>query len=332
MIYIIILLLLVAYIFANCLYKRTNAYKNSYVTIKGYLQGVPKNLRIVAFGSTYAKYAFNNFEELRLNGFNFCLEAEALQSDFRLMKQYETHLAPGCIVVINLAACVTCCNEEEVVVLYANNYYKILPFKMLPKVLRCSFKRWWHYVFPIGLKNLKQFGRLIIDTDCIDDVTSRHPVSVSSSLANENMENIANGWIQMFKLKDLKSTDIPKKIEECVRTNEQTLNEMVAFCKSKEWKPLFVIPPMSSKLYRKFSDEFVEKVLLSVVNKSSRLNNIPLYNYLKQEDFCYDYKLYCDGGFKLNKYGSKKFMRHFLGDLTKDGIIANNSVLSVDKL
>ena len=44
------------------------------------------------------------------------------------------------------------------------------------------------------------------------------------------------------------------------------------------------------------------------------------------------YKLYCDGGFKLNKYGSKKFMRHFLGDLTKDGIIANNSVLSVDKL
>ena len=89
---------------------------------------------------------------------------------------------------------------------------------------------------------------------------------------------------------------------------------------------------MSSKLQRNFSDEFVEKVLLSVVNKSSRLNNIPLYNYLKQEDFCYDYKLYCDGGFKLNKYGSKKFMRHFLGDLIKDGIIANNSVLSVDKL
>lgn len=83
------------------------------------------------------------------------------------------------------------------------------------------------------MKNLKQFGRLIIDTDCIDDVTSRHPVSVSSSLANENMENIANGWIQMFKLKDLKSTDIPKKIEECVGTNEHTLNEMVAFCKAK---------------------------------------------------------------------------------------------------
>lgn len=331
MIYIIIQLLLVAYIFANCLYKRTNAYKNSYVTIKGYLQGVPKNLRIVAFGSTYAKYAFNNFEELRLNGFNFCLEAEALQSDFRLMKQYETHLAPGCIVVINLAACVTCCNEEEVVVLYANNYYKILPFKMLPKVLRYSFKRWWHYVFPIGLKNLKQFGRLIIDTDCIDDVASRHPVSVTASSANENMENIANGWIQMFKLEDLKSIDIPKKIEECVRTNEHTLNEMVAFCKSKEWKPLFVIPPMSSKLYRNFSDEFVEKVLLSVANKCSHLNNIPLYNYLKQEEFYNDYNLYCDGGFRLNKYGSKKFMRHFFSDLIKDGIIANNSVLSVDK-
>lgn len=252
MIYIIILLLLVAYILVNCLYKRTNAYKNSYVTIKGYLQGVPTNLKIAVFGSTYAKYAFNNFEELRLNGFNFSLEAEALQSDYRLMKQYEAHLTPGCIVVINLAACVTCCNEEDVVVLYANNYYKILPFKMLPKVLRCSFKRWWHYIFPIGLKNLKQFGRLIIDTDCIDDVTSRHPVSVSSSLANENMENIANGWIQMFKLKDLKSTDIPKKIEECVGTNEHTLNEMVTFCKSKKWKPLFVIPPMSSKLNRFF--------------------------------------------------------------------------------
>lgn len=331
MIYIIILLLLVAYIFANCLYKRTNAYKNSYVTIKGYLQGVPKNLKIAAFGSTYAKYAFNNFKELRLNGFNFCLEAEALQSDLRLMKQYEAHLAPGCVVIINLAACVTCCNEEDVVVLYANNYYKILPFRILPKVLRYSFKRWWHYVFPIGLKNLKQFGRLIIDTDSIDDITSRHPVSVTASSANENMENIANGWIQMFKLKDLKSIDIPKKIEECVRTNDHILNEMVAFCKSKEWKPLFVIPPMSSELYRNFSDEFVDKVLLSVANKCSRLSNVPIYNYLKHEEFYNDYNLYCDGGFKLNKYGSKKFMRHFFSDLIKDGIIANNSVLSVDK-
>ena len=331
MIYIIILLLLVAYILANSLYKRTNAYKNSYVTIKGYLQGVPTDLKIAVFGSTYAKYAFNCFEELRLNGFNFCLEAEALQSDLRLMKQYETHLTPGCIVVINLAACVTCCKEEDVVTLYANNYYKVLSYKMLPNVLKYTVRHLWNYAFPIGFGNIKQLGRLIIDVDHIDDVTSRHPVSVSESSANENMENIAIGWIQMFKLKDLKSIDIPKKIEECVESNEHILNEMVAFCKSKEWKPLFVIPPMSSKLYRNFSDEFVDKVLFTVANKCSRLSNVPIYNYLKHEDFQDNLNLYCDGGFKLNKYGSKKFMRHFFSDLIKDGIIANNSVLSVDK-
>ena len=148
----------------------------------------------------------------------------------------------------------------------------------------------------------------------------------------EALESALKNELVKFNRNEKMDWDCPIGTNECVGTNEHTLNEMVVFCKAKKWKPLFVIPPMSSKLQRNFSDEFVEKVLLSVVNKSSRLNNIPLYNYLKQEDFCYDYKLYCDGGFKLNKYGSKKFMRHFLGDLTKDGIIANNSVLSVDKL
>lgn len=326
---IIFVLLIISYIACNFLYKRTNDYKNRFVTIRDYEQGVPKNIKIAAFGSTYGKYAFNSLKDYRFNSFNFCLEAEPLQCDLKILKKYSSNLAPGCLVFINLAACVTCCKEEEEVVLNSNNYYKLLNFNDLPIALKRNLRRWINYLLPIDIFNIKRFARLLIDKELVMDVTERHPVSVSEKAAIQNMQNIANCWINMFHLKDLKSIDIPNEIQTRVKVNEEVLTEIIDYCISNGWKPIVVIPPMSSELNNYFSDEFHQTVLINCINKSILNKDVIFCNFLNNKEFKENWTLYCDGGFRLNKYGSRKFIRELLYQINSKGIIANNSTLRV---
>lgn len=316
------------YIVGNCLYKKTNDYKNKFVTIRGYEDGVPMNIKVAAFGSTYGKYAFNTLAEMKISGFNFCLEAEPLQCDLKLMKKYANHLAPNCIVFINLAACVACCKEEELVVLNFRNYYKLFGFRNASNSLKYNIRYWLKYLFPIGVKNVKKFGRILFDTPLVNDVADRHPVSVSDNEARKNMQNMANGWINMFHLKDLKAAELPDEIQRRVAENERTLNDIITYCFQKNWQPVVVIPPVSSELNKHFSETFNEKVLINIVSNCTKGKNVPVYNFFRSEAFQYNWALFCDGGFRLNRYGSKKFIRHLFREMNTKGIIANNSTLS----
>lgn len=324
---IIIVVCIISYVACNLLYKRTNDYKNRFVTIRDYEQGVPNNIKMAAFGSTYGKYAFNSLKDFRINSFNFCLEAEPLQCDLKLMKKYSSHLAPGCLVCINLAACVTCCKEEEEVVLNPDNYYKLLSFSELSVGLKYNIKRWIKYLFPIGVFKIKKFARILIDKELVMDVAERHPISVSDNVTIQNMRNVANCWINMFHLKDLKSKNLPSEIHNRVNENEEVLTEMIDYCISNGWKPIIVIPPISSELNKYFSDDFNQTVLIDCINRSIKNKNVVFCNFLNNKEFQDNWTLYCDGGFRLNKYGSRKFIRELLYQINNEGIIANNSTL-----
>lgn len=322
-----IALFVLAYIVGNCLYKRTNDYKNRLVTIRDYENGVPMNIKVAAFGSTYGKYAFNSLADMGVNGFNFCLEAEPLQCDLKLIKKYASHLSPDCIVFINLAACVACCKEEDVVVLNADNYYKLFNSSDLPNSIKYSIKHRLKYYLPVGIKSVKKFGRIILDTPLINNVADRHPVSVSDDEARKNMQIMANGWINMFHLRDLKDKDIPADIQHRITDNEKTLNKIIYYCQSKGWRPVIVVPPASSELNGYFSDAFINKVLTNIINNSIKGKSVPVFNFLKAEEFQHNWTLFCDGGFRLNKYGSKKFIRQLCGQMNKKDIEINNSKL-----
>lgn len=323
-----IALFVLAYIVGNCLYKRTNDYKNRFVTIRDYENGVPMNIKVAAFGSTYGKYAFNSLADMGVNGFNFCLEAEPLQCDLKLMKKYASHLSPDCIVFINLAACVACCKEEELVALNYRIYYKLFGFREVSNSLKYNIRYWLKYLFPIGAKNMKKFGRILFDVALVNNVVDGHPVSVSDNEARQNMMNMANGWISMFHLKDLKATELPDEIQRRLTENARTLKAIIDYCLQKKWQPVVVVPPVSSELNKHFSNAFIEKVLINIVSNCTKGKNVPVYNFLKSEVFQYNWALFCDGGFRLNRYGSKKFVRHLFRKMNTTGIIANNSTLS----
>ena len=163
---------LLGFLLLNWLYKRTNAYKNQLVTIKGYLDGVPDNLKLACFGSTYAKFAFNALDELNIQGFNFSLDAECLQCDKKLLEQYAEKLSPGCVIVFGLAACIACCKEEEIVVFNYRQYFHVLDHKRLPRKLAHSIKYRLGYYLPLA-QNIKRAIRIFFDVPHIKDVMEK---------------------------------------------------------------------------------------------------------------------------------------------------------------
>lgn len=323
----IFLCVLLGFLMLNWLYKRTNAYQNQFVTIRGYLDGVPDNLKMACFGSTYAKFAFNALDKLNIQGFNFSLDAECLQCDKEVLEQYSDRLSPGCVVVFGLAACVTFCKEEEVVAINYRKYFKVLEKRRLPKKLSRSIKYRLGYHFPLT-HNLKQAIRIFLDVPLIKDVVERYPVCCSALQTPKNMKDMAQGWIKMFRLPDLKQANLSEENNRRMKTNTSVLTEMIEFCQQKGWKPVIVITPSSAELNKHFSDQFVEATLLTMVHEVQQTTGVYAFDYRKDVAFQHDPSLFVDGGFRMSKYGSVKFIRQLIRDLNEKGFCLDDKSIA----
>lgn len=318
---------LLGFLTLNWFYKRTNAYKNQQVTIKGYLDGVPGNLKMACFGSTYAKFAFNALDELNIQGFNFSLDAECLQCDRKLLEQYAGKLSPGCVVVFGLAACIACCKEEEVVVFNYRQYFQVLDNKRLPRKLAHSIKYHLGYYLPLT-QGLKRAIRIFFDVPSVKNVVERYPVYCSALQAQKNMRGMAQGWIKLFHLQDLRQTNLSEENNKRINTNATTLTEMIEYSRKMNWKPVVVIIPSSAELNGHFSDQFVDATLIKMVHKVKKATDVCVLDYRKDQAFQHDPSLFVDGGFRMSKYGSVKFIRQLTRDLNKKGFCLSNKSIS----
>ena len=318
---------LLGFLLLNWLYKRTNAYKNQLVTIKGYLDGVPDNLKLACFGSTYAKFAFNALDELNIQGFNFSLDAECLQCDRKLLELYGGKLSPGCIVVFGLAACIACCKEEEIVVFNYRQYFHVLDHKRLPRKLAHSIKYRLGYYLPLA-QNIKRAIRIFFDVPHIKDVMERYPAYCSALQAQTNMKSMAQGWIKLFHLQDLRQTNLSEENNKQINANAITLTEMIEYSRKMNWKPVIVIIPSSAELNGHFSDQFVDATLMKMVHKVEKATGVCVLDYRKDQAFQHDSSLFVDGGFRMSEYGSVKFIRQLTRDLNEKGFVLNNKSIA----
>ncbi len=313
---VIVLLLL------NSLYRRSIAYKNTNVDILKFKNKIPENLKLVSFGSTYAMYAFNSYSNLNLNAFNFSIEAQSLEIDNILLRKYSSHLAPGAIVVFGLAACVTYYRYSMVT--NKLRYYDFLNKNDIPDY--SIIKALKHY-FPLPLFHLKRMVKSYIKQRELKDIYTNYPSSLSQDMMKKNMKGMANGWISLFNLCDLKQKDNNSNNEQNKNFNTKLLRSMFEFCLSKGWKPIVVITPFSDILNKYFGDEFISFSLGDMVNKASENLDVEILDYRTHPSFQQDYNLYLDGGFRLNLKGSIKFVKLLLQDLNFRGYNLSNSTI-----
>lgn len=306
----ILVLLILGFLLVNILYKQTKAFKNQFLPARKQLQGVPYNLQFVNFGSTYTMYAFNSYDELQLNGFSFAMEAQSLEIDNVLLHKYADHIQEGATVVFGLAACVAYYRYS----MSANKdlYYELLNKSEIPSY---SIKAALKYRMPIMPKTWRRVKSLIKDADERLDVVENFPPTCSDVNAQSNMKSMAEGWINLFKFNNLKVPTDRKNNLDNQEYNAALLKSMIAYCKNRKCNPVFVITPFSAELNQYFDDAFVQSALYKLMEPSVKEYNVPIYDYRTHKDFQHDSASFIDGGFRMSKYGSKKFMRLLLSDL-----------------
>ncbi len=292
--------------------------------IKGYSK-MPAGIGMINLGSTYSMYAFNAYKELNLNGFNFALPHHSLEMDNVVLRNYSSKLSPGCIVSIAVSAC-TCFYRYD----YKSDstlYYYILKRSQIPH--SSIFKQISSHA-PF-IERPKELLRFMKDKPLFNDITDYWDLPFSVEKEDLHMKQLANCWIKMFGLKNLKSIDVSEHLMSIVEFNLDQIDQIIQYCILHNFRPVLVVPPISQKLYHYFSEEFYSFFWGKKLHRFQNDYNIRIFDYHNNSIFNNNSRFFCDGGFRLNKYGSIIFMRTFLSDLSSNGIIATNKTLSNDE-
>lgn len=315
----IVMIILLGLMFLNQLYMKTNEYKNTQLDIQKYIDGVPYDLKFVNFGSTYAKYAFDTYDDLYMSGFNFALQSESLEMDERILHQYVNHIKPNGIVVIVVAACLLLFKGQNDNLLY----YKILSKENIPQY---KFGRKMKSKYPLFFYP-KKIKKIIKDSKKMYSIYDKYSAMLDVNNSQNEMDNLVNVWKKLFGLSDLRKPNLSQENKEVLSSNCEILKRMLSYCSEKELRPVVVIPPFSMQLNQYFSDEFKEKIISDNIKKITDEINSPFLDYQDDEMFQDAPELFCDGGFRLNHYGSQLFVKRLAFDLKSYGIEVNNSTV-----
>ena len=309
-----ILLLAAMFIGLNAFYKRTDYFKWQHLELESYKQGGPKQLDCGVFGSTYALYAFQAMPQYHSNNrfFNFSLNAESIEQDYLLFNKYKTHFNKRAFVLFTLAPCV-CYYTYKASPQY--NSYFLLSHKEIPNF---KLSRYLSYRLPL-LSDFKQIFRSLkfLLSEQEMSLDALFPPSVSEEVAKMNMKGLAEGWMHLFRLPNLRERNQDALNERALKENANDLKSMIDDCIQHEIVPVIVITPFAKELTNYFGKAFLDNGMYKLIQDAVGTHQVRVLDYLCDADFQDNRSLFADGGFRLNNAGSsllcKKVMKELLG-------------------
>ena len=308
-----ILLLAAMFIGLNAFYKRTDYFKWQHLELESYKQGVPKQLDCGVFGSTYALYAFQAKPQYHSNNrfFNFSLNAESIEQDYLLFNKYKTHFNKRAFVLFTLAPCV-CYYTYKASPQY--NSYFLLSHKEIPNF---KLSRYLSYRLPL-LSDFKQIFRSLkfLLSEQEMSLDALFPPSVSEEVAKMNMKGLAEGWMHLFRLPNLREKNQDALNERALKENANDLKSMIDDCIQHEIVPVIVITPFAKELTDYFGKAFLDNGMYKLIQEAVGTHQVRVLDYLYDADYQNNRSLFADGGFRLNNAGSsllcKKVMKELL--------------------
>lgn len=308
-----ILLLAAMFIGLNAFYKRTDYFKWQHLELESYKQGVPKQLDCGVFGSTYALYAFQAMPQYHSNNhfFNFSLNAESIEQDYLLFNKYKTHFNKRAFVLFTLAPCV-CYYTYKASPQY--NSYFLLSHKEIPNF---KLSRYLSYRLPL-LSDFKQIFRSLkfLLSEQEMSLDALFPPSVSEEVTKKNMKGMAEGWMHLFRLPNLREKNQDALNERALKENTNDLKVMIDDCIQHEIVPVIVITPFARELTNYFGKAFLDNGMYKLIQDAVGTHQVRVLDYLYDADYQNNRSLFADGGFRLNNAGSsllcKKVMKELL--------------------
>ncbi len=320
---IIITFIIVLYVALNVLYKRTNHYKNSLLPYPTFVGDVPTDIKFAVFGSTYAQYAFGNIQQMGFNkAYCFALPCESSEADLVKLKRLSNKLSPECVVAITLAPCNTLYHWGQLNEGIKHYGYMSMKEKKDWKVL--SFIQYHLPLFPFNIRNA---GKIVKDTKyqkSIYDMVA--PRFYSKEQVAKNAQKMADIWIKLFGLKNLKEPVSNPVNTSDIKKNSTIIVQMIDYCQEHGFRPIIVVPPFSKKLNDYFAADFIQSTLGKVFEMATQ-KGVHIYDLREDEYFQDNAGLYTDGVFLLNQYGSERFIKRLFSKMNDEGLALNNGTL-----
>lgn len=310
MIYLLVLIFIIILLFVlNCLYKRTNAYRNQFID-NGKFDNIANlkdgSLDIVVLGSNAPKFAFDFFDVKGLTCANWAIGPETFEYDFIILKKFAGKLKSDATVIWPI------CPGNFFLDKYKNKTAFVKYYRLLSREEYPDYSRWQYmteYKYPL-IFHPKKIKRLL------KDIKPDTRLKLDCNLMNTSeIEKDASWWIHRcwnheFGIDIEHMTPLSEKNRKAVEYNIRVLKEAIEFCSQNRLRIIFVYLPLTKQLGDYFSADYVEAQMTRYVNEAVGNNNISLANYMRDERFQnVDYYI---NSFFMNRIGARKFTKVFV--------------------
>lgn len=303
------------YLLLSPVLKNTNWYKNLFVEdiYPGniwYREHEERNFDLVTLGSSGAKWAFD-FSSCSIKAMNWAQQPQTLVEDYNLLRNFHSILRKGGFVIITIMPFTSL--NKQTGIRDALKYQKVHAHEPIQPYLYDKASRIAHIPMLIGKPAIKALIKYLmgrdepLKSDAVGMVTSN---PMSNEQLEENAQAFVKGWKKQFGILDFDAPLTSDNIKgRAFRID--LMRTLIDFCLERDYKPIFVIPPVTKHLSKYYTTKFEKLYIYDFLNEVDR--DIPLLDYSHEESFqCDDYYF---NSFFMNLQGRRVFTKRILSDI-----------------
>ena len=307
------------YLTGNSILKKTQWYRNMFVDYDyqiypgnvWYREHDERNFDIVTLGSSGAKWAYD-FENTGVKGMNWANQPQTLLEDYNLLRHYHSVLRKGGYVIITIMP-FTGLNKETGL-MDAIKYVRLdYHGEAIQPHLYAEACRYAQTPILFGKSAIKALLRYMLHKDSNNECCSLAMLEnnpMSSEQLDDNAKNFIEDWKKQFDITEWEAS-LTEQNQEGRNYRIKLMRELIDFCLERNYKPVYVIPPVTEHLSQFYTQKFEEIYVYNFLRQVDR--DIPLLDYSKDADFKND-NLYFNCFF-MNKVGRRMFTKRLLSDL-----------------
>ena len=270
-----------------------------------------RNFDIVNLGSSGGKWAFD-YSDLDLKAMNWAQQPQTLLEDYNLLRHYHSILRKGGYVIITIMP-FTGLNKETGLLdafKYVNLDCQGEPIQPHMYNEACRYAK---YPILFIKKAIKALIRYLLGKESNADKYAYTKVvhnPMSHRQLDEDAKRWIDGWKRQFGIDDF-DAPLTAQNQEGRKFRINLMRELIDFCLERGYKPVYVIPPVTSHLSCYYTQQFESTYVYGFLKEVNR--EIPLLDYSKDETFKDD-DLYFNSFF-LNSKGRKMFTLRVIQEL-----------------
>lgn len=269
-----------------------------------------RNYQLVNLGSYAAKFAFD-YSDAGVRAMNWSSGVQTLIDDYKLVQNFHSILKENGTIIIVIMPFTSV--NKRTGIMESFKFHNTFGWELTEPEYRERCRILERFPIFFGIRAMKVLVKAMMGKSTVQS-DGNHVEN--TPMPNEELKKDAHlrivSWKKEFSIENLEDNLTPEN-REGRKIRIQIMRELIDFIQEREYRAVWVIPPVSEYLSAYFTDQFKEQYIYNYLKQVDR--DILLLDYLADKDFR-DRNLYFNSYF-LNQRGAKLFTRRVMADLRK---------------